>query len=81
MWWVDTRVSGRHHFYAHGKHGQFIYVMPERKLVFVRFGRTDPWLRWPDTFEQIAQRLDELTAYAPAQGPGAQRSAVHVDRR
>jgi CubicO group peptidase (beta-lactamase class C family) len=62
LWWVNTRGSGRHHFYAHGKHGQFIYVMPERQMVFVRFGPTDPWRQWPAVFEQVARRLDALGA-------------------
>ena len=60
LWWVDTKVPGRHHYFAAGKHGQYIYVMPERHLVFVRFGRTDPHRRWPATFERIAERIDAL---------------------
>jgi CubicO group peptidase (beta-lactamase class C family) len=58
MWWVNTQVPGRHHYFAAGKHGQYLYVMPERKLVFVRFGRTDPHRRWPATFVRMAERID-----------------------
>jgi len=60
LWWVAIRVPGRHHFFAAGKHGQCIYVMPERRLVFVRMGRTDSFGRWPQIFEQIATRIDAL---------------------
>lgn len=60
LWWVNTKVPGRHHYYAAGKHGQYIYVMPERHLVFLRFGRSDSDRRWPATFERIADRIDAL---------------------
>ncbi len=60
LWWVNTEVVGRHHYYALGKHGQYIYVMPERRLVFVRFGRSDPDRRWPAIFEGLADRIDAL---------------------
>jgi CubicO group peptidase (beta-lactamase class C family) len=60
MWWVNTRVPGRHHFFAAGKHGQILYVMPERRLVFVRFGRTNPHGQWPATFVRMADRIDAL---------------------
>lgn len=57
LWWVNTQ-SGRHHFFALGKYGQYLYVMPERGLVFVRFGRSDPHRRWPMAFEAIARRIE-----------------------
>jgi CubicO group peptidase (beta-lactamase class C family) len=60
FWWVNTQVPGRHHFFAAGKHGQYLYVMPERNLVFVRFGRTDPHRRWPATFVRMADRIDAI---------------------
>jgi CubicO group peptidase (beta-lactamase class C family) len=60
LWWVNTQVPGRHHFFAAGKHGQYLYVMPERNLAFVRFGRTDPHRRWPATFVRIAERMDAV---------------------
>jgi CubicO group peptidase (beta-lactamase class C family) len=36
FWWVDTERPGR--FYAHGNHGQFIYVDPATDVVVVRMG-------------------------------------------
>lgn len=61
LWWVNTQLPGRHHFFAAGKYGQYLYVMPERGLVFVRFGRSDPHRRWPMAFEAIAGKIDSLT--------------------
>lgn len=50
FWWVNTKVTSNHHFYAFGKHGQYIYLVPEQNLMFVRFGRTDPFRHWDDLF-------------------------------
>jgi len=57
FWWVNAKVTGQHHFYAAGKHGQFIYIVPEQNLMFVRFGRTDPYRHWDDVFEMLAGRI------------------------
>ncbi|WP_043499235.1 serine hydrolase domain-containing protein [Georgenia sp. SUBG003] len=35
-WWVDVEREGR--FYAHGNHGQFVYVDPATDVVVVRLG-------------------------------------------
>lgn len=46
LWWVDqTRPSS---YYAHGDHGQFIYVDPAADLVIVRHGRNGDydWIRF-----------------------------------
>lgn len=59
FWWVNTKVSGKHHFFAAGKHGQYIYIVPEQNLIFVRFGRTDPYRHWPDLFEILAEGLSK----------------------
>lgn len=60
FWWVNTRVTGKHHFFAAGKHGQYIYIVPEENLIFVRFGRTDPYRHWPDLFEILAGSIANL---------------------
>ncbi|HEU0202210.1 MAG TPA: serine hydrolase, partial [Burkholderiaceae bacterium] len=57
LWWVNARVAPRHHFFAAGKYGQFIYVMPEKGLVFVRFGRADGYGSWPALFERLGERI------------------------
>lgn len=61
FWWVNERAPA-HHFFAAGKHGQFIYLLPEQNLMFVRFGRTDPNRNWITVFEQLAA---QLAAQAP----------------
>lgn len=57
FWWVNAKVTDKHHYYALGKHGQYIYIMPEQNLVFVRFGRTDPYHHWVDLFEILSERI------------------------
>jgi len=55
FWWVDTEAPG--HYLAAGKHGQYIYIAPELNLVMVRFGQTDPFGHWRETFADLAERL------------------------
>jgi CubicO group peptidase (beta-lactamase class C family) len=60
FWWLNTKVTDKHHFYAVGKHGQYIYIVPEQHLIIVRFGKTDPYGHWNDVFEILAERIDRL---------------------
>jgi CubicO group peptidase (beta-lactamase class C family) len=60
FWWVNPKVTDKHHFFAAGKHGQYIYIVPEQNLIFVRFGRTDPFRHWVDVFEILAERMAGL---------------------
>lgn len=60
FWWVNSKVTGKHHYYAAGKHGQYIYIVPEQNLIFVRFGRTDPYRHWNGIFEELAERIVTL---------------------
>jgi CubicO group peptidase (beta-lactamase class C family) len=60
FWWVNSKITAKHHFYAAGKHGQYIYIVPEQNLIFVRFGRTDPYRHWVDIFEILAERIAAL---------------------
>ncbi len=57
FWWLNADAAGCRHFYAAGKHGQYIYLVPEQRLMFVRFGRTDPCRCWEDVFEMLAERI------------------------
>ncbi len=68
FWWVNPKTAGRSPFYAAGKHGQYLYVVPEQKLVFVRFGRTDPCRCWVSFFEKLAERIGAAERAAPAGG-------------
>ncbi len=59
FWWVNVQAPT--HFFAAGKHGQYIHVVPEQNLIMVRFGRTDPFGHWPVAFEALAAQLAGLT--------------------
>lgn len=58
FWWLNTKVTDKHHFYAFGKHGQYIYIVPEQNLIIARFGRTDPYGHWNDVFEMLAEHIN-----------------------
>jgi CubicO group peptidase (beta-lactamase class C family) len=60
FWWVDARRTDRHAFFAAGKHGQYLYLVPEQRLLIVRFGRTDPLRAWRALFEALADRIAAL---------------------
>jgi len=60
-WWVNAEFIGKHHYYAAGKHGQYIYIVPEQNMIFVRFGRTDPYRQWDSVFEELAARISALS--------------------
>src|SRR5215208_346180 len=66
-WSLDSEASGfeklesvvgnnnnNHHFYAAGNFGQFIYIVPEEKLVIVRHGYDFGQVNWINLFESIA---------------------------
>jgi CubicO group peptidase (beta-lactamase class C family) len=57
FWWVNAEVGDRHHFYAAGKHGQYIYIVPEQNLLLVRFGKTDPFGRWRSVFVTLSEGI------------------------
>ena len=60
FWWVNASLKDQHHYFAAGKHGQYIYIVPEQNLLFLRFGRTDPYRQWTNVFETLAASLDKL---------------------
>lgn len=64
FWWVNPDASG-HHFFASGNHGQKIYIVPEKDLIFVRFGKSDPYRHWEDFFEALADRITAVDASLP----------------
>jgi CubicO group peptidase (beta-lactamase class C family) len=57
FWWVNSKVTDRHPYFAAGKHGQYIYIVPEQNMIFVRFGKTDPYRRWVELCEILAERI------------------------
>jgi len=58
---VNARLKDRHYFFAPGNHGQYVYIMPDRHLLMVRFGGTDPYRQFPAIMEKLAGRIAGLT--------------------
>lgn len=42
------------HYHAEGILGQFIYVAPEKNIIFVRLGRNNGWIDWWELFKGLA---------------------------
>jgi CubicO group peptidase (beta-lactamase class C family) len=60
FWWVQSDRSPPA-FFARGKYGQHLYVVPEDDLVLVRFGRDAGYRHWPELLSDLARRLDQAT--------------------
>ncbi len=56
FWWVDVVEPDRGRFMARGNLGQFIYVVPDKDLVIVRFGEDFGYNRWPELLRSIADK-------------------------
>ena len=65
FWWLNP-VEGRSpSYYAEGRFGQFIYVVPDLELVMVRTGYADH-ASWRSVFERVAQRVEAVDSeYEP----------------
>lgn len=57
FWWVTPQPGGGRHFSARGNKGQFLYVVPEARLLMVRFGEEYGTREWPEVFERLAAHL------------------------
>ncbi len=60
FWWVRPSADHAPSYYAEGRFGQFIYVIPHLNLVMVRTGADDGDVSWPSVFERIARRIEAL---------------------
>ena len=56
FWWVDVVEPERGRFMARGNLGQYIYVVPDKDLVIVRFGERFGYNRWPELLHSIADK-------------------------
>lgn len=57
---VDPLPDARYHYSAAGNYGQYIFVVPEQELIFVRFGTEYGDIDWFYFFEILAQRLEAM---------------------
>jgi CubicO group peptidase (beta-lactamase class C family) len=60
FWWVQDQRRPRAQF-ARGRYAQHIYLVPDRDLVMVRFGRDGGYPYWPELLDDLARRLDRAT--------------------
>jgi CubicO group peptidase (beta-lactamase class C family) len=56
FWWVEVVEPERGRFLARGNLGQFVYVVPDKDLVIVRFGEGFGYERWPEVLRSIADK-------------------------
>ena len=59
FWWVSSPDGKHSHYYAAGNLGQYLYVVPEQQLVFVRFGTDYGGVDWPDLFEHLSAQIQK----------------------
>jgi CubicO group peptidase (beta-lactamase class C family) len=57
MWWGWLRDKDEYDFYAEGDKGQFLYVSPAKKLIFVRHGEKYGISYWPEIFYEAASNF------------------------
>ena len=57
FWWIAPQPDGAPHFWAEGRFGQFVYVVPDLDLVVVRLGRHDGDLNWRSFMAAVAKRV------------------------
>jgi CubicO group peptidase (beta-lactamase class C family) len=59
FWWINPVENGPAEFYAEGRFGQFVYVVPDLDLVIVRVGRDDGIISWRSFLSGQAARIRE----------------------
>lgn len=57
FWWVSPRRAGAPYFWAEGRFGEFVYVVPDLDLVMVRLGRGDGDVDWRSFLAAMARRV------------------------
>lgn len=65
FWWVRPGPDGAFHFWAEGRFGQFVYVVPHLDLVVVRLGRDDGDVDWRSFFAAVVRRVEAVDAGFP----------------
>jgi len=60
FWWLRPTEGEATRYYAEGRFGQFVYVVPDRGLVIVRTGGSDGDVDWVSLFEGLIRRVDAV---------------------
>jgi CubicO group peptidase (beta-lactamase class C family) len=55
---VEPLKDVNYHFAATGKYGQFIYIIPEKDIIFIRFGKELGFYSWYEIFEDLAKKIN-----------------------
>jgi len=63
FWWGKYRDAPLHDFFAMGNKGQYLYMIPSKKIVILRLGLeyglfTPAPLSWPELFYQFGTNID-----------------------
>ncbi len=59
FWWMSSPDGKHSHYYAYGNLGQYLYIVPEQHLLFVRFGTGYGGVDWPGFFEQLSAQIQK----------------------
>ena len=59
FWWLSSPDGTHYHYYAAGNLGQYLYVVPEQQLIFVRFGTGYGGVDWQSLFEQLSAQIQK----------------------
>ena len=65
FWWGNSRDGIHFHYFAWGNLGQFIYVIPEQQLIFVRFGTVYGGVNWWALFEHLSAQIAQIDTKGP----------------
>lgn len=58
QWWGYKNDDGTYEYYAYGILGQYLYIVPEKNLILIRFGEDygDVYW-WPEVLKDLAARF------------------------
>ena len=60
MWYSIENEQGGYDYFAHGKHGQYLYLSPENETVILRTGTTEGMDTWIVPLYQLAVYVGDL---------------------
>lgn len=69
MWWVHPVEGRSHSYFAAGRFGQYVWVVPDLELVMVRTGSGEGDVGWRSVFELVANRVAEVDSLAAIGNP------------